>query len=339
MSTEDNLTTEPQKKSTWKRIAKWVGIIILGILAAIFLLGLIPVSLDVFESNPNPMTDYAEAVSRVKKIQEDELPITNETSRSLLMEHGQKTDEVFVLVHGITNAPKEFEELGQMLYEQGNNVLILRMPYHGLKSGDIKELKPLTSEDLRDYADETIDIANALGDKITVMGISGGGTVASWMTQNRPEVDRTVLISPFFGLAQTPMFLDPIIMNAFSRLPNLSIGGKAEADRAWVYKGESSNGVAVFMRLGQAVFKQTESAPPQTSDIFIVTTASDLAADNDWAQKLAEDWQAQGVTVDSYEFPKSDHVPHASIDPFTDEAIRQLMYGKIMTWLDETPVQ
>jgi len=339
MSTENNHAPEPQKKSAWKRIAKWVGIIILGILAAIFLLGLIPVSLDGFGANPNPMTDYAEAVSRVEKMLEDELPITNESSRSFLMEHGQKTDDVFVLVHGVTNAPKEFEELGQKLYDQGNNVLILRMPYHGLKSGDIKELKPLTSEDLRDYADETIDIASGLGDKITVMGISGGGAVAAWMTQNRPEVERTVLISPFFGLAQTPMFLDPIIMNAFSRLPNFSIGGKAEADRAWVYKGESSNGVAVFMRLGQAVFKQTGSTLPKASDIFIVTTASDLAADNDWAQKLAEDWQAQGVSVDSYEFPKSNHVPHASIDPFTDEAIRQLMYGKIMTWLDETPVQ
>jgi carboxylesterase len=339
MSTKNNSTIEPQKKSVWKRITKWVGIIIIGVLLIFFLLGLIPVSLDGFESNPNPMADYGEAVNRVKKIQEEELPITNESSRSLLMEHGQKTDEVFVLVHGITNAPKEFEELGQKLYDQGANVLILRMPYHGLKSGDIKELKPLTSEDLRDYADETIDIASGLGDKMTVMGISGGGTVAAWMTQNRPEVARTVLISPFFGLAQTPMFLDPIIMNAFSRLPNLSIGGKAEADRAWVYKGESSNGVAVFMRLGQAMLKQAETAPPQTSDIFILTTASDLAADNDWAQKLAEVWEAQGAPVDSYEFPKSDHIPHASIDPFTDEAIRQKVYGKIFEWLSANPVQ
>jgi carboxylesterase len=339
MSTENKLGNEPPKKNVWKRIVKWVGIIILGLLAAIFLLGLIPVSLDGFESNPNPMTDYDEAVSRVAEIQKEELPVTHESARSLLMEHGQKTDEVFVLVHGITNAPKEFEELGQKLYDQGANVLILRMPYHGLKSGDIRELKPLTSEDLRVYADETIDIGNALGDKMTVMGISGGGTVAAWMTQNRPEVDRTVLLSPFFGLAQTPMFLDPILMNAFSRIPNLSIGGKAEADRAWVYKGESTNGVAVFMRLGQAMLKQTKSAPPQTSNIFIVTTASDLAADNDWAQKLAGIWGTQDIPVDSYEFPKSDHVPHASIDPFTDEAIRQLVYDRILGWLSANPVQ
>ncbi|HEY53068.1 MAG TPA: alpha/beta fold hydrolase [Caldilineae bacterium] len=339
MSTENNPTTEPQKKSVWKRIAKWVGIIILGILLVFFLLGLIPVSLDGLGSNPDPMMDYDEAVARIEQLMQEEIPITNESSRSIFLDHGEKTDEVYVMVHGVTNAPKEFEELGQMLYDQGANVLILRMPYHGLKSGDIKELAPLTSEDLRDYADETIDIGNALGDKMTVMGISGGGTVAAWMTQNRPEVDRTVLLSPFFGLAQTPMFLDPIIMNAFSRLPNLSIGGKAEADRAWVYKGESSNGVAVFMRLGQAMLKQADSAPPQTSDTFIVTTASDLAADNDWAQKLAEVWETQGAPVDSYEFPKSDHIPHASIDPFTEEAIRQKVYDKIFEWLSANPVQ
>ena len=339
MTTTNTPASNHHKPSVWKRIAKWLGIIVLAILLVIFLVGLMPVSIDGFDSSPDPMTDYDAAVSRVEKIQEEELPVTNEASRSLLMTHGDKTDDVYVLVHGITNAPKEFEELGNILHEQGSNVLILRMPHHGLKSGDINELKALTAEEVRDYADESIDIAAALGDKITVMGISGGGTAAAWMTQNRPEVARTVLLSPFFGMAQTPMFLDPILMNAFSRLPNLSIGGKAEADRAWVYKGESTNGVAVFMRLGQAVFEQAESTAPAASDIFILTTASDLAADNDWADKLAEDWEAQGVAVDNYQFPKSDKVPHASIDPFTEEAIRQLVYDKILGWLSETQVQ
>ncbi len=332
-------TSDKPKRPLWKTILIWFGVIILGLIAFILIVGIFPVSLDGFGAQPNPINDYDQAVARVEQLQQEETPITREVSRSILMTHGEKTDDVYVLVHGVTNAPHEFEELGQMFYDQGANVLILRMPQHGLLSGDIKELKNLKPEAVREYADTVIDIASGLGDNMTVIGLSAGGTVAAWMAQNRPEVDRAIVMSPFLGIAETPMFLDPILMRAFLRLPGFSIGGKSEADRAWVYKGESSKGLAIFMLMGQALFKQAEETPPQADAIFILTTGADTAADNGWADKLAEVWRAQGANVDAYEFPKSEHVPHASVDPFTDEAIRQKVYGKIFEWLQANPTQ
>ena len=53
-----------------------------------------------------------------------------------------------MLIHGLTNAPKEFAELGGLLHDRGHNVIILRMPYHGLKGLDIKELDPLMADDI-----------------------------------------------------------------------------------------------------------------------------------------------------------------------------------------------
>ncbi len=332
-------TSSPKpKRALWKRILIWAGMAILAVIAFILIIGLFPMSLDGFDPQPAPMTSYDEAVARIQQIQEDEKPITREIARSILMVHGEKTEDVYVLVHGVTNAPHEFEELGKLLYDQGANVLILRMPYHGLASGNIRELKALKPEDIREYADTTIDIAAALGENMTVIGLSAGATVAAWMAQNREEVDRAVLLSPFMGIKQTPMFLDPILMRAFLRLPNLAVGGASEEDRAWVYKGESSKGIATFMLIGQATLKQAAQAPPQADAIYIITTASDLGADNRWAVKLADVWKAQGGDVDAYEFPKSEHVPHASIDPFTDEAIRQKVYDKIFAWLEANPV-
>ena len=332
-------TSEKTKRPLWKTLLIWFGVIILGLIAFVLIVGMFPVSLDGFDAQPNPINDYDQAAARVEQLQQEEAPITNDVGRSIFLTHGEKTDDVYVLVHGVTNAPHEFEELGQMLYDQGANVLILRMPEHGLLSGDIKELKNLKPEAVREYADTAIDIAAGLGDNMTVIGLSAGGTVAAWMAQNRPEVDRAIVMSPFLGIAQTPMFLDPILMRAFLRLPGLAIGGESEADRAWVYKGESTKGLATFMLMGQALFKQAEKTPPQANDIFILTTGADMAADNGWADKLAEVWRAQGANVDAYEFPKSEHVPHASVDPFTDEAIRQKVYDKIFEWLQANPTQ
>jgi pimeloyl-ACP methyl ester carboxylesterase len=330
---------EKTKRALWKRILIWAGIAILAIIAFVLIIGIFPMSTDGFDADPHPVANYDQAVAMVEKIQEEEAPITKEISRSILMTHGEKTEDVYVLVHGVTNAPHEFEELGKMLYDQGANVIILRMPHHGLTSGDISELKALKPEEILDYMNTTVDIADALGDNMTVIGPSAGATAAAWMAQTREEVDRAVLLSPFMGIKETPMFLDPLLMRAFLRLPGFSIGGGDEPDRDWVYVGESSKGIGTFMLIGQATLKQAETTPPKADEIYIITTASDLGADNRWAMKLADLWTAQGADVTTYEFPKSEHVPHASIDPFTDQPIRQKVYDKISEWLASHPIQ
>ena len=322
------------KRALWKRILIWGGVAILAIILFVLIVGMFPMSTDGLDANPQPVSDYNKAVEMVEQLQKDEEPITKDITRSILMTHGEKTDDVYVLVHGVTNAPHEFEELGKILYDSGANVMILRMPHHGLKSGDISELKGLKPEEILDYMNTSIDIANALGDRMTVIGLSAGATVAGWMAQNREEVDRAVLLSPFMGIKETPMFLDPILMRAFLRLPGFSIGGGDEPDRKWVYVGESSKGIGTFMLIGQATLKQAEKTPPQADDIYIITTASDLGADNRWSMKLADAWKAQGANVTTYEFPKDQKVPHASIDPFTDQPIRQMVYDKITEWLE-----
>ncbi len=158
-----------------KRSAKLLGLLVLATLAVVLVIGLIPMPLAGFESAPDPAQDYQEALRRFDEVLADEESIVNEASGSHLMTHGDKTERVYVLIHGTTNSPLQFVELGEILYARGHNVLILRMPYHGLNSHRVSELKSLKAEDLRDYADDTIDIAVGLGDEIDVAGISGGG--------------------------------------------------------------------------------------------------------------------------------------------------------------------
>jgi len=69
-----------------------------------------------------------------------------------------------------------------------NHVIILYMPYQEVKSLDIKVLDPLTVEGIRSYADKVVHIIYGLGENITVIEISGGGSSGARTAQNRPEV-------------------------------------------------------------------------------------------------------------------------------------------------------
>jgi len=54
-------------------------------------------------------------VQRFAQIEAEEAPIVNEISRSRLMTHGKKTPRSYLLIHGATNSPRQFWELGEEL--------------------------------------------------------------------------------------------------------------------------------------------------------------------------------------------------------------------------------
>ena len=331
--------TSGTARALLKRSAKLLGLLILAALVIVLVIGLIPVPLDGFESAPDPAQDYQEALRRFDEILADEEAIVNEASGSHLMTYGDRTERAYVLIHGTTNSPLQFVELGDILYARGHNVLILRMPYHGLRSHRVSELKSLKAEDLRDYADDTIDIAVGLGDRVNVIGISGGGAVTSWIAQNRPDAERVVLLSPFFGIAHTPFWADTFLMDFFARVPNVVFDNPTEPRRDWVYRGEASRGVAEFLRLGRAVLKQARSASPAVTDIILVTTASDSTADNRATDRLIELWEKSGADIVSYQFDASLEIPHNSIDPAADAQKKESVYAKILELLGEEPLQ
>jgi esterase/lipase len=225
--------------------------------------------------------------------------------------------------------------LGETLHNQGHNVVILRMPHHGLLSHSVSELKALKAEELRDYGDSVIDLANGLGNEITVIGISGGGTVASWIAQHRADVSRVLALSPFFGVPEIPSFLNTFLMNLASRVPNVTLEDPTEPQHDWVYRGEATRGVANFMRLGRNAFSAAEDEAPLVKEIYFVTTAVDDTADNDYTVDLATIWAEAGADVSSFEFDASYDIPHNSVDPAADLEKKALVYAQILAMLGE----
>ena len=312
-----------------------LGLTLLGVLAVILVLGLLPLSSRGLTSEPDPAASYEEAVARFEQAKQAEQGLVNEVSGSHLLVHGDRTPRAYVLVHGTTNSPLQWLELGETLHEQGHNVLILRMPYHGLESHRVSELKRLSPQELRAYADQAVDIAAGLGNEVVAVGISGGGAVTAWMVQNRAEVDRALLLAPFFGVNGVPDFAGTLLMNAFSRLPNIVLDDPLEPRRDWVYRGEATRGVAAFLALGHNVRQAAGQGARPGGQVIVVTTAKDNTANNHSTAKLVERWQQSGADMIPFEFEPSLDIPHNSVDPAADAAKKQLVYEQMLKLLGE----
>ena len=133
-----------------------------------------------------------------------------------------------MLVHGITNCPRQFIQLASLFFERGYNVLIPRIPWNGFADRSGVAMERLTARELRAFGDEIVDIARGLGERVTVLGLSGGGVVAAWIAQCRADVDKVVVIAPCIGIvANAPLGrTGNVAMNRFATwmmgvLPNM----------------------------------------------------------------------------------------------------------------------
>ena len=230
--------------------------------------------------------------------------------RSILLTHGSRTARIVVLFHGLTNSPKQYEHLGTLLYKAGDNVYIPRLPHHAERHGNAKTLASLTAEELRACADSAVDVAQGLGDSVIVAGVSAGGTVAAWVAQNRPDVQRAVIVAPLLEIGRVPSFLGAPLMNLALHIPNLTRSESPDSLRPDRELGVSTHAIAQVLRLGVAVREASDSTAPRTRDILFVMNANDHTVKTSPAVTLARRWAMNGVTAIVYQFPRPLGLPH-----------------------------
>jgi pimeloyl-ACP methyl ester carboxylesterase len=299
-----------------------VGLLILAnvILFALLFLWL-PVT-SRFIANPQPSPDYAAAIQRVAQLQARDGDDILQECHSILLTHGQPVTNTIVFLHGISNCPAQFAMLGQRFYEMGYNVLIPRLPHHGLADRMTTELSDLSAEELVRSGDEAVDIAAGLGAHVTVVGFSTGGALAAWIAANRAEVDQTVLASPFLSPKAYPEWVVRPLARVLLLLPNQFWWWDEEMKEEMngpthAYPRYASHAMAQIMRLGFAVRRQAQHAPPQSNSILTITNEGPReSVDNNVTAKLIVDWQDQGMSdIRIYTFDSSLDIDHDYIDP------------------------
>lgn len=330
----------PVTPSRLRHVLGLIGIVVAMVLGALVLTALIPFSAGDVASRPKPASDYDAAIKRFDQatMVEGRIGVFSQC-RSRLFTHGRQTEVSVVLFHGWTNCPRQFEEFGQQLFDAGANVLILRAPRHGLADpsgehiGNVDLVGQLSPQELRAYTDTSMDIADGLGRKRRVLGLSMGGVLAGWVAQNRPDVDRAVLVAPAFGLHGMPGIVDYAFRNFFGRMPDISWGGSDTFKLDHAYAGISTHSLASVFLVGQSVREQAATTPPAVKSIVIDTNAADHQVDNGEAASIGADWRAHGADVQTYEFPASDDLPHDVIDVQQQQANPELVYPILLKQL------
>ena len=300
------------------RSAAFVSVVVLAPIVALMV---VPVPTSGLDAELNATVDYEQSLERFSEISsQDDSSGVFEPCQSQLLEHGRRTEQVVVLFHGLTNCPKQFVDLGQELFEDGANVLIMRAPRHGLTGtasspvdsvGSVDLVGRLTAHELRDFADDAIDIAQGLGDEVVASGLSMGGVLALWTAQFRPDVDRVVAVAPAISIPPVPSFVTVAFNNLFSRVPNLSLPSTSKLDHA--YHGESTGALAAMFLLAQATDNSIADRPAAVGEVIVVLNPTDNQVDNDAVQSLVGEWADADETVDLVFLPDIG-LPHDVID-------------------------
>jgi esterase/lipase len=290
---------------------------------------------DTAAAAPSTSFPYDSAVAMIARRQAGDDSVAVPGARSILLTRGAPTARAIVLLHGLTDSPRQFEALAYRLYADGNNVFVPRFPRHGLRGGDVRSLATLTASELRGFADSVVSDAVGLGDSVVVAGLSLGGTVAAWIGQER-AVWRAVLIAPALEPGHIPSILDRPIVGLADRLPDLAWRGPRDAARPDREPGTSTRAIAEILELGRSVLREAGRAAPRTRRLVLLVNANDRTVRESAAEALARDWAQRGATVSVFELPDSLRLPHNIIDPRSGRALgdvvlellRELAYGE-----------
>lgn len=324
-----------------RRLLRWLALGLLVVLALAAALALWPASTSGLDADPSPVGSYAAAVrgfeeARAEDVRVRAIPVC----RSRLLTHGEQTDRAIVLVHGLTNCPAQFVELGQELFERGWNVLILRLPRHGIgdpetgKMGPVGTLGKLTAAELARYGDRAVDLAQGLGERVTVMGLSTGGVVSGWAAQERRDVERVIVIAPAFAIEGFPYAATWALTNVFDHVPNISLADPGKVGHT--YPGWSTRALSETFTLGKHVRQGASRSRPDAASVVFVLNPNDHDISNPVARGVADDWRRHGGDVRVVELPRKPVLGHDVIDPEQPWARPGFVYPRLIR-LAEAP--
>lgn len=332
--------------SLWIRTHPLMTVFVLFavILFSIFLFILIkPINISDLSSNSNPVSDFEESLLRIEEIcqEEDARGDLSQAGRSILLHHDRKVENVIIFLHGFTSAPIQFLELGGKFYQRGFNVYIPRQPCHGIADTTTLALKNYDAQVMVDFTGQVIDIVHGLGDRVTIIGLSGGGTMAAWAGQNRGDVYQAGSIAPMLGAGFIPAPLTRILTKLLLRLPDFYMwwDPALKADNPltedYQYPGYPIHALGEVLRLAFAVETEAQRNTPRAGKVVMVSNANDVSVSNQKIDHLVSIWKSKGDNMTHYQFPKELGLAHDFITPTRDGFRGDIVYPTLLELFTE----
>jgi hypothetical protein len=300
----------------------------LGLVLVVLLVVFLYLPFQVPERNVHPSQSYAESVARFNAIVSAEKadPNFDQGCLAQLLTDGKPTDRVTVMFVGFTNCPTQMSQLGAEIQKTGENVLILNAPHHGEKDKVHNSLGDITTKDIIDYADTSIDIAAGLGKEVTVTGLSVGGVVSSWASQNRVEVTRGVNIAPIYTPFLVPGFIQRPAARIMNALPFIYIWWSPKnkennvGGSPYAYTGFPLDALGKFTEVANMFDVNIHGKNPKNLKSILVVNDNDKAINKPLAVRETfrmADSNEQNVQI--YNFAKAKGLDHDIIDPYNQK--------------------
>ena len=271
-------------------------------------------------AHPHPARTYEESVARIEAVRraEAKLPLQDIT-HSVALLHGSRVETAVVIYHGYTHSPYQWRVVAKSLYDQGYNVWIPLMPFHGYEDRMTNAPTGLTAEVTRDFADRAVDVGTGLGRHVEVIGLSNGGVLAAWAAAERKDVSRSVIIAPVFAPATIPGWAIPPLARTFRWLPwdvynwwDQSLKQKLPGP---AYPRFSFKGVFALMDVGQWVIRDERVRPlPAAGTVELVANWGDTQVNVPYNISIARAL-APPERVLIFEIPASAGFGHDIVEP------------------------
>lgn len=251
----------------------------------------------------------------------------------MLLQHGERAPFSAVLLHGLTNNPAQFTQFAPLLYERGVNVFVPRMPEHGARNRLTKRPAQLTAEALLCAANEAVDIACGLGERVGVLGISVGASITAYFAQFR-DVAIAVPVAPVFAILRLPFAANRLVERVGLLLPNRFLWwnpwARESQPPASAYPRFSTRALMQSLRIGDEVYFAALSQPPRASRIVTIVNRSDPAVNNRVTRRISEAWTRSNP--DGVAYIELAGLPrlHDIIDPQQPHGCTELVYPRLL---------
>lgn len=132
-------------------------------------------------------THAVENVDNVKERFAVESPKLRAGNYPKIFHHDRRTKDVVVLTHGLTDSPYYMQAIGMRFYAEGANVVLPLLPAHGLKDPDEAMEDYKLDAKWKEEIDNAVDVAQMLGDRISLGGFSTGAALSLNKVLRHPD--------------------------------------------------------------------------------------------------------------------------------------------------------
>jgi alpha-beta hydrolase superfamily lysophospholipase len=284
----------------------------------------------------HPAATFEDATARFQQlVAAEDSEIIHPASHSRLWSHGAKTARAVLYLHGYTDSTQQFHALGELLFQRGYNVFAPRLPHHGYRDRLSTAHGDLTIAELQTWANDAVDLVLGLGERVSVMGLSLGGVMATWVAETRADVTQVLLLAPAYGTKTIPPRLTRPLARLVYRLPNLFLWWdprvRAETGIEYAYPRFATRTLAQLFLFGSELLDTARHRPPAARAVWMITNENDFAVSNALCREFVAAWRAHSTArIFTYQFSRALGLPHDLLDPIDAAVKPDVVYPRLL---------